>query len=170
MSAEDDEYRAPGGLGEAPPRFMIEGPILALLMAVLVGITFANVVLRYLTNRSIAFTEEYSVVIMVVVALVGSASAFARDRHIRVAFFVDRLAPSKRVAAEYALLALAIVFFAAVFWYGGRYAWDEYRFEVLSPGLGNPQWMYSLAMPVFSALILLRLLGRLVRIARRGRG
>lgn len=171
MSDSHDTGPGTGELGEKPPRFIagIEGPLCALLMAVLVVITFANVVTRYFTSKSIAFTEEYSVFLMVVIALAGSASAFANDRHVRVTYFVDRLRKANRIAVEYGVLSVSILFFAAVTGYGWRYAYDEYRFEVLSPGLGNPQWMYSAALPLLSALIVLRLCGRLIRIVTRER-
>lgn len=142
----------------------IEGAIAALLMGVLFVITFANVVVRYFTDRSFAFTEEYSVALMVAMAFVGSASAFALDRHIRMTFFVDRLPLRARRAIEIGIMALSVAFFAALAWYAGRYVWDEYRFEVLSPGLGVPQWMYTIALPVFSGVIAARLLGRLLRV------
>jgi TRAP-type transport system small permease protein len=51
-------------------------------------------------------------------------------------------------------------------WLATRYVWDEYRFEVLSPGLGIPQWRYTVALPVLSGLICLRILGRFVRVFR----
>lgn len=161
-----------GPLGERPPLVTagIEGAIGAVLMAALFLITFANVVVRYFTNVSFAFTEEYSVALMVVMALAGSSAAFALDRQLKVGFFVDRLPMPARRAVEAAGLAVGAVFFAALALYGGYYTWDEYRFEVLSPGLGVPQWQYTIALPVFSALIALRLLGRLMRVAMAGGG
>ena len=33
--------------------------------------------------------------------------------------------------------------FALLLVLGGRLVWDEYRFEVTSPGLGEPQWIYT---------------------------
>ena len=85
------DVQTPGlALGEAPPRvpITVEGALGALCMAVLALITFANVVTRYLTDVSIAFTEEYSVAIMVVMTFLGSAAAVAADRHIRVTYFL----------------------------------------------------------------------------------
>jgi TRAP-type C4-dicarboxylate transport system permease small subunit len=144
----------------------IEGAIAAAMMAALFLITFANVVVRYFTNVSFAFTEEYSVALMVAMALVGSASAFALDRHIRMTFFVDRLPHRARWAIEIGMMLLCAGFFAALAYYAARYTWDEYRFEVLSPGLGVPQWIYTIVLPVFAGVIVLRLLGRLVRVIR----
>lgn len=144
----------------------IEGAVAALLMGGLFLITFTNVLVRYFTDISFAFTEEYSVAMMVTMAFVGSASAFALDRQIRMTFFVDRLGFGLRRAIEILVIVVCAAFFAALAWYAGRYVWDEYRFEVLSPGLGVPQWMYTIALPVCSGLIVARLLGRLVRVLR----
>ena len=55
--------------------------LLAGCMAAMALITFANVLTRYLTDISLAFTEEYSVALMVGVAMVGTALATAMGRH-----------------------------------------------------------------------------------------
>ena len=52
-------------------------------MAAIALITAINVVVRYLTNISFAFTEEYSVVLMVLVTILGTSLAMAGGRHIR---------------------------------------------------------------------------------------
>ena len=167
--SENADSQPPGlDLGEAPPRVpdRIEGYLAAAGMADLCLITFANVVVRYLTDVSFAFTEEYSVALMVVVALLGSASAFAGDRHIRMTFFVEKLGRETRRRVELVVYAICLAMFAAIAWYGARLTWDEYRFEVLSPGLGVPQWLYTVALPALSALICLRIAGRMLRVAR----
>jgi TRAP-type C4-dicarboxylate transport system permease small subunit len=157
-------------LGEAPPRIPVtlEGALAAAAMAVLALITFANVLMRYFTDVSIAFTEEYSVAIMVVMTFLGSAAAFGMDRHIRVTFFTDKLSPRAARRVEVFVLACGLAVFAPLAWLGALYTWDEYRFEVLSPGLGVPQWLYTVWMPLMSVVICLRLLGRLLRVLRAG--
>jgi TRAP-type C4-dicarboxylate transport system permease small subunit len=157
-------HRLEAGRPVVPPG--IEGAVAALLMGALFLITFGNVVARYFTSVSFAFTEEYSVALMVTMAFVGSAAAFATDRQIRMNFFVDRLPFGPRRAIELFVIIVSALFFAALAWYGGRYVWDEYRFEVMSPGLGVPQWLYTIALPVCSGLIVARLLGRLIRVCR----
>lgn len=144
----------------------VEGFIAAMVMALLCLITFANVLVRYFTNVSFAFTEEYSVALMVVMTLFGTAAAFAGDRHIRLTFLIGRLGLRAQQRIEYVVLALCFVMFALIFWYGARYAWDEYRYEVLSPGLGIPQWRYSVALPLISLVVLGRIGGRFVRVWR----
>lgn len=161
--------RAPGlDLGESKPRIpvAIEGAIGAAIMAALALITFANVLVRYFTNASIAFTEEYSVALMVIMTLVGSAAAFGADRHIRMTFFTEKLGRAAARRIEQVVLAACFAVFAAIAYLGALYVWDEYRFEVLSPGLGVPQWQYTIWMPLLAVLICLRILGRMARLLR----
>ncbi|MGL4240896.1 MAG: TRAP transporter small permease [Beijerinckiaceae bacterium] len=163
------DIQAPGlKLGEKPPAVpeTIERALGAAIMALLCLITFANVVVRYFTNISFAFTEELSVALMVVVALVGTAAAFATDRHIRLTFLIERLPVARQRLLEIVLLGCCLALFALLTWLAGLYVWDEYRFEVMSPGLGIPQWRYTVALPICAALICLRIIGRMVRVAR----
>ncbi|EJW13318.1 putative N-acetylneuraminate transporter [Rhodovulum sp. PH10] len=144
----------------------IEKVLAALAMAALCLITLGNVVARYLTDYSFAFTEEYSIALMVVVTMLGAGIATAADRQIRITWFASLL-PEKgeRAAAVVATLA-TIAMFAIVAVLGARLVWDEYRFEVTSPGLGEPQWIYTAALPVLSLAIIARALGHLVRLLR----
>ena len=72
-----------------PARF--ERAFAAGCMALLCLITFANVLVRYLTNVSFAFTEEISVFLLLVLTLVGSVTAFAERHHVRITLLVDLL-------------------------------------------------------------------------------
>jgi TRAP-type transport system small permease protein len=167
--SDNPDLPTPGlNLGEAPPRVSpgIERFFAAMAMALVTLITFANVVVRYLTNFSFAFTEEYSVFLMVVMAFFGASAAFASDRHIRMTFFTERL--PRRIARriEYVLLAIAILLFAQLVWYGAKYTYDIWRFEETSAGLGVPVWIYWVWLPLMSAVIVLRLIGRVIRVAR----
>jgi TRAP-type C4-dicarboxylate transport system permease small subunit len=144
----------------------IEEALVAAAMAAMALITVANVVTRYLTDISLAFTEEYSVVLMVLVALLGTAVATASGRHIRIAYFVELMGPRGQRIAEMIAMVLTVLCFGILVWYGWRLAYDEYRFEVLSNGLGNPNWWYTGWLPVLSAIVVLRAIGRLVRLMR----
>jgi TRAP-type C4-dicarboxylate transport system permease small subunit len=143
-----------------------ERVLLALAMGTMALITAANVLARYLTNVSLAVTEEYSVVLMVIVTLIGAALATAAGRNIRVEYFTDLLPLAWRRRAEMLALLLAIICFGLLAWFGTKLAYDEYRFEVLSNGLGNPNWLYTGWLPLLSLLVIGRAAGRLVRLAR----
>jgi TRAP-type C4-dicarboxylate transport system permease small subunit len=115
---------------------------------------------------SLAITEEYSVVLMVVIALIGAALAIATGRHIRVGYFTDLMGKAGRRRAEMLALILAVICFGLLAIFGAKLAYDEYRFEVLSNGLGNPQWLYTGWLPLISLMVIARAAGRLIRLAR----
>ena len=144
----------------------VEEAIAAAAMALICVITFANVVVRYLTDASFAFTEEISVFLLVVLTLVGAAGAFARNRNIRVEFFAAMTSPTVQRWLEIGGLLLTVVLFVMVAWYGARFVVDDWKYETTSPGLGVPQWIYSVWLPVLSLAIAGRALGRIVRLLR----
>ena len=153
---------------DLPPRVPVslEGAIGAGLMALLCVITFANVITRYLPNVSLAFTEEFSVTLMVILALVGAAAAFARGQHLRMGFAADKLPPVPRLWLEALVLLLGMALFALIAWYGARLTWDEFSFEVSSSGLGVPQWLYTIWLPVLCVVVCARIAGRIARVLR----
>ncbi|BAI76739.1 tripartite ATP-independent periplasmic transporter (plasmid) [Azospirillum sp. B510] len=145
----------------------IEELLVALTMAVVALITFANVVVRYLTDVSFAFTEEYSIALMVIMTFLGASAAVVKDRHMRITFLTSKLSLANRRRAEIFAMACTAAMFALLVVYGAWTTWDDYRFEVTSPALGLPQWIYTIWLPLLSAVVTLRALGRMIRIARR---
>lgn len=171
MSQETD---APPGLsfGEKPSRVPpgLERGLAAAAMGILALITFANVVARYFTNFSFAFTEEISVFLMVVMAFLGASAAFAEDRHIRMTFLVERIPRPTARRIEFGTLACGIALFGWLAGLSALYAYDTWRFEETSPGIGVPVWIYWVWIPILTGAIALRLAGRLARVARAGGG
>lgn len=154
---------------ELTPRvpIKIEEFCAALAMALICCITFANVLVRYFTDVSFAFTEEFSIFLMVVLTLFGTAAAFARNSHIRMTFLVDRMPRKLARPLEYVVLTLSALMFAIMVWYGTILFWDDWQYGTTSPGIGIPQWIYSIWLPLLSLVILLRIIGCLIRFYRR---
>ena len=146
----------------------IEEFLAAAALAAICLITFANVVVRYFTAESFAFTEEISVFLMVVLALTGAAAAFVRNSHIRVTFFVERMRRGRAMRVELAVMLVSAALFAVIAWYGVRLVADDLQYETTSPGIGVPQWWYSVWLPVLAGVIVLRIAGRIVRLVRSG--
>lgn len=155
--------------GEAPHARVpvsIERSLGAIAMGLICLISFANVVVRYATNVSFAFTEEFSVFLMVFMTFVGASLAFATNENIRITFLLAKLPPRGRLVCEILAATASLLMFAMIVWYGGELTWDEYRFGETSPGLGYPTWIYTIWLPVLGVVILLRIAGRLVATVR----
>ena len=145
----------------------LEDWLAVLTMAALCLITFVNVVVRYLTDQSIAWTEEISVFLMIVLTLAGGCAAMARDRHIRIEYFVDSgSAERRRRMLRFGALC-SVLFFLLLAGLSVKLVWDEYRFDETTPGIGVPKWWYSIWLPVLSLAIALRSLGVFLRRRRR---
>ena len=166
MDAPDHEKALERPVDRPRISIKVEEAIAASAMALICVITFANVVVRYLTDASFAFTEEISVFLLVVLTLVGAAGAFARNRNIRVEFFAALTPSTVQRRLEIGGLLLTVVLFVMVAWYGGRFVVDDWKYDTTSPGLGVPQWIYSVWLPVLALAIAGRALGRVVRLSR----
>ena len=141
----------------------IEETLAAISIGLLAIITFANVVVRYATNFSFAFTEEFSVFLMLFMAFVGGSSVMAKNGHLNIAYFVDLCPPRARRWIKHVSIGMAAITFALLAGLGARMAYDEYRFEVTSPGLGIPTWIYTIWLPILSLAILGRAIGVFIR-------
>lgn len=145
----------------------IEDWATVVIMALLACITFANVLVRYFTDSSFAWTEEFSVFLMILLAMVAGSAAVARDRNIRIEYFSEAgsMARRRRLARFGAVMVAALFFLIAGL--SIRVVWDDYRFEETSPGIGVPQWWYSIWLPIVSTAIGLRAVGLFIRRGRR---
>ncbi len=147
----------------------IEEALGAAAMAMICLISFGNVVVRYATNVSFAFTEEFSVFLLVFMTFVGASAAFASNEHIRITFFLERMPPGLRRISELVTLVATTLMFSLIVYFGAQVTYDEWYWGETSPGLGNPTWLYTIWLPLLCTAILLRVLGRAVFRLRRGR-
>lgn len=120
-------------------------------MALLLVITLVNVATRYLTDESLAWTEEISVFLMVVLALAGASAVGRDDRHIRIEFFLNRKGPNGEERPRRALklfgaamTALTFLLLAVLFL---RWVSDQVHYSETSMGLGVPLWWYGVFIP-----------------------
>lgn len=160
----DHETDEPGvtdtGAEHARIPVRIEEALGAAALAIICLISLGNVVVRYATNVSFAFTEEFSVFLLVFMTFTGASAAFATNEHIRITFFLERLPTRLRWLAEVVTLVVTTAMFSMIVWYGGRVTYDEWYWGETSPGLGNPVWLYTIWLPLLSIVIILRVLGR----------
>lgn len=142
----------------------IEEVAAAAAIGLLAIITFANVLVRYATKISFAFTEEFSVFLMVFMAFVGASSVAAKGGHLSISYLVDKLPEKWAWRLRLASSAIMGITFLILALLGAKMAYDEYRFEVTSPGLGVPTWLYTVWLPILSLAVFGRVLGVFLRL------
>jgi len=144
----------------------IEDWLTVIVMGLLSLITFANVIVRYFTDQSFAWTEEFSVFLMIVLSLVAGSASVARNRQIRIEYFADSGSEKRQRALARFGAIMVFLLFALIAVLSARVVWDDYRFGETSPGIGVPQWWYTIWLPVMSVAIAGRALGLFIRRGR----
>lgn len=126
-------------------------------MGLICLISILNVVVRYATNVSFAFTEEYSVFLLVIVTFVGAGLAYTNNGHICITFVVNRFGRHGRALLNTISFLASVSLFGLLVYYGSDLAIDEYLFEETSPALGYPTWIYTMWLPLLSLAVLFRI-------------
>lgn len=130
----------------------------ALLLAVMACISFINVIVRYCTNFSFSSSEELTVNLFVWIVLLGTSRAFREGSNFSMNLLYDAMPRSVRKLLYVFGIICCITFFAALCWQGSVEVMDEVELSVVSESLAIPVWLYTMATPLFSALIIVRIL------------
>lgn len=129
----------------------------SILLACMVTIAFVNVIVRYCTSFSFAWTEEMTINFFVWVAMLGTAKSFRDGSHLAMSIFYNALPKLLRKASYLFGCVLIVIFFGALFYTGCIEVIDEYELDAISESLGIPVWWYTIATPMFSLLIIFRM-------------
>jgi TRAP-type C4-dicarboxylate transport system permease small subunit len=144
------------------PKFRPEAWLATLVLIAICLISLGNVIVRYATDASFAFTEEFSVFFLVLLTFAGAAVAARHNQHIRIELIEHHL-PKGMLKLVYILQWLAgMIVLGITVWYGSLFALEEYQWESLSPGLGLPNWIYVIWLPLMAAAIMIRMTQNLI--------
>ena len=132
----------------------------SILLAIMATVAFINVIVRYCTSFSFAWSEELTVNFFVWVVLLGTARAFRQGTHLGMNIVYEALPKPARKACYWFGCALCVLFFGALCWTGTLEVIDEYELDSISESLGVPVWWYTIATPLFSLLIIVRMFQR----------
>lgn len=128
------------------------------MLMIMVSIAFINVVTRYFIKYPLSFTEEIEVNLFVWLVMLGTSMAFKQGANLSMTFIYERLAPKARKVCFICSTAATIMFFAVLAYYGYIEVLDEIALDVTTESLDIPVWIYTIATPIFSVLIIVRLL------------
>ena len=132
------------------------------LLGAMFVLGLANVATRYFLEVSLAFTEELEVAGLVWLTMLGTSAAFKKSQHLNLQFYEKKL--SKRAAAWVRLggLAFAVVMFATLAGLSWFHIYDLVDLEITTEALEIPEWIYAMAIPAGSALVIVRIFGVII--------
>lgn len=138
-----------------------------LIFGVMTVVAFANVITRYVIRYSLAFTEELVVSLFVWLTLLGTAIAFREGSHLAFTWLIERSPRAIRRLSLWVSTILSLVLFIALIYYGVLQIQNERLMGTTSEALAIPQWWYTAGIPVFGALVIVRILQAARRARRR---
>jgi len=153
-------------------KFLLREAEKIICAALFLGMTllgFANVVVRYGTNYSLAATEELLTNGFLILTVFGAAIAARRGEHLAVTLFYDSLPATIRRVVFVISGALSVLLLILSAYFSLEVMLHQLSSGIRSYGLSLPAWYYQVAVPFGFALIIIRYLQRLVEEARKGR-
>jgi TRAP-type C4-dicarboxylate transport system permease small subunit len=139
----------------------------AILFAIMAIVAFVNVISRYLLKYSLAFTEELLISFFVWLTLLGAAVAFRQGSHLGFSFITDRLPKRFQKILLWMSAFLGIFLFIILIYFSVHQVKEEIVLKITSMGIGVPQWWYTIGMPIWSLLVILRIIQGTIRASKK---
>jgi C4-dicarboxylate transporter, DctQ subunit len=144
----------------------LEEWLIALLLAVMTCVTFAQVVARYVFNYSFVWALELNTFLFAWLIFLGMSYGVRVGSHIGVDALVKALGPRATRATGMIAAALCMVYAAIVFYGGWQYVGKMYDIGIEAQDLPIPQWVPRLVLPIGFGLLFLRFGEIFYRLAR----
>ncbi|MBM4315539.1 MAG: TRAP transporter small permease, partial [Deltaproteobacteria bacterium] len=111
-------------------------------------LVIAQVVLRYVFNDPLTWSEEMARIAFIYLAFIGIGAAYGRRKHMAIDAVVILLPPRIRRAVECAVVGIASVFLLAVIMLTARSMLELHRMDVTTPALEYPMAFVYLIIPL----------------------
>jgi C4-dicarboxylate transporter DctQ subunit len=146
----------------------LEEGLIAFLMAAMTLVTFMQVVARYVFNYSFVWALELTGVMFAWLIFIGMSYGVRVGAHIGVDAVVKSLSAGAARAVGIIAAALCIVYASIVFVGGFIYVRKMYDIGILMQDIPIQQWIPRVILPIGFALLALRFLQVLYRLATGG--
>ena len=130
--------------------------ICAIIFLAMTLLGFANVVVRYASNYSLAASEELLTNGFLLLTIFGAAIAARTGDHLAVTLVYEAVPRAIRKLMLLFATALSVVLLAASAWFTWELLTNQISSGIRSYALQIPAWYYSVALPFAFALVIVR--------------
>lgn len=135
----------------------IEEKFLVVSLAFTVVLIFIQVVMRYVFNQSLSWSEELARYIFIWQCWLGVSFAFRFDAHISVDLVPDRMKPKNAKILRIIANVITFLFSAFLVYEGFKLVGAMVTRGTVSSGMRIPLWIVYLSLPFSSLMVCLRL-------------
>ena len=136
----------------------LEEYVLVILLAITVFLGLAQVIMRYVFNDSLTWSEELSRVLFIWMSWLGISYGHKKNEHIKITMLVDRLKGTTRkvvlVIANIITIAILVIFSVE----GVVVVKQVMAIGTFTPALHIPKWLVYSSVPVSCALMAIRVI------------
>ena len=145
-----------GGIAE------FENIVTSLVLVFVTAITFANVVVRKVSDSQFAWTEELVINLFVLLIMMGCARGAREGSLISLSLVFDRL----KIGGKKVLVVIATVvntaFWALLLWTGWEKVLSQMESGKHTSSLGWPEWVFTIFLPIGCIFLILHTIEYLV--------
>lgn len=141
---------------------IVEGFVLKYTIVVMTLVIFLQVIMRYVFNNSLSWSEEFATFCFMWVTWIGASNAVKKKSHIRILLLVKQL---KGKYYHFAMMAIDIVWLVFTFYlvkYSLAMVKMSYFNHRISAALGLPMYIMYAAVVVGGVLMFIGLLGTIL--------
>ncbi|MFD2044577.1 TRAP transporter small permease [Ornithinibacillus salinisoli] len=141
----------------------VEEMIVVFVLAVMSIIAFSNVLTRNLFDLSLAFTEEVTINLFVMLTFVGTSIGVRKKAHLGFSLIYDKSPASLKRFLTILIGFISIVIFSLFTYYGFAMVAFQMDMNSTTPALGWPRWTFSLGLPFGALLCTIRSIEALIK-------
>jgi C4-dicarboxylate transporter, DctQ subunit len=134
----------------------IENVSIASAFFVLTMLAFINVVSRYVLHASLSWSVEIVIGLAVYLIMIGTSAAIRTNAHPNFSLLSDAAKGPLRTVVAVVIGAAMTAFMVLLLWLGMEMVTSQLETGRATAGLGIPQWVLSVALPLGAAFGILR--------------
>ena len=143
----------------------IEKAVSVASVSVMSILVFINVIARFVFKNSLAFSDEISSYLFILMSFMGSAIAARRKAHLGLSIVTDRLSPAGRKRLGMAMYAVSAFFCLLIVIFGIQMVMSEIHLGQETATMQWPEWIYGLFVPVGGAFTMIAFIAGIFDIA-----
>ena len=140
--------------------------VVVVALTVMTGLTFSNVVTRYVFNFSMNFAEEISTYSFVLLSLFGASIALKRGAHLGFTLLSEHVPAIVARIFEVISSISGVLFSGVLFCYGIQMVITQFERGQLSLGVQVPEWIYGSFVPLGAFFLFIRFVEQLITSVR----
>ena len=116
-------------------------------VAVMAILVFANVIARKVFNHSLAFSDEMSTYLFVLMSFMGTAIAARRGAHLGLSIVTDKLGENARKNVQMLMYGVSAFFCLLIVVFGVQMVASQYSLGQETAAMQWPEWIYGSFCP-----------------------